>query len=86
MRTRVKSRIVFSKGLWVLSLLTVSLVVFAATGEDYDKLDEAAVAARSGQVEQARETLQSLLADASMAVSWRSTAARRRMGLRSCLS
>ncbi|MHC4111332.1 MAG: multiheme c-type cytochrome [Planctomycetota bacterium] len=67
MRNRFNSHIKFYASLCVFSLLAITLAAFAVAGEVYDKLDQAAVDARSGKVEQAREVLRSLLADKATA-------------------
>ncbi|MHC4120344.1 MAG: multiheme c-type cytochrome [Planctomycetota bacterium] len=68
MRSRFNSHIRFCASLCVLSLLAVTIAAFAGTGETYDKLDQAAVDARSGKVEQGRAALNALLKDKSSAV------------------
>ncbi len=68
MRSWFNSHIKFYESLCVFSLLAITLAAFAGAGEVYDKLDQAAVDARSGKVEQAQEVLKSLLADKATAV------------------
>ncbi len=68
MRSRFNSHIKFYASLCVFALLAMTLAAFAGAGEAHDKLDQAAVDARSGKVEQAQEVLKSLLADKGIAV------------------
>ena len=68
MRSRFNSHVRFYASLCVVSLLAVTVAVFAGVGETYDKVDQAALEARSGQLEPAKATLKSLLADKSTAV------------------
>ncbi len=68
MRSRFNSNIKFYASLCVFSLLAITIAAFAGAGEVYDKLDQAAVDARSGKVEQAQATLTSLLKDKATTV------------------
>ncbi|MHC4583363.1 MAG: multiheme c-type cytochrome [Planctomycetota bacterium] len=68
MRSRFNSHIKFYTGLCAFSLLAITIAAFAAAGDVYDKLDQAAVDARTGKVEQAQATLTSLLKDKATAV------------------
>ncbi|MFC1781936.1 tetratricopeptide repeat protein, partial [Planctomycetota bacterium] len=68
MRSRFNSQIKFYSSLCVFSFLTITIVSFAGSDEVYDKLDQATVAARSGQIEQAQEMLNSMLSDEATAV------------------
>ena len=68
MRSRFNPRIKFYTSLCVFSLLAITIAVSAGASAVYDKLDQAAVDARSGKVEQAQKVLKSLLADKATAV------------------
>jgi len=68
MRSRFSSHIKFYTSLCVFSLLAITIAAFAGAGEVYDKLDQAAVDARSGKVEQAQAALTALLNDKAAAV------------------
>ena len=68
MRSRFNSHIKLYASLCVFALLVITIAAFAGAGEAYDKLDQAAVDARSGKVEQAQATLTSLLKDKATAV------------------
>ncbi len=68
MRSRFNSQIKFHLNLCIFSLLAINIAAFAGVGEVYDKLDQAAVSARSGQVEQAEEVLKSMLEDKDTAI------------------
>ena len=70
MRSRFNSHIKFYTSICAFSLLAITIVAFAGAGagEAYDKLDQAAVDARSGKVEQAEAVLTSLLKDKATAV------------------
>ena len=68
MRSWFSSHIKFYTSICVFSLLAITIAAFAGAGEVYDKLDQAAVDARSGKVEQAQATLTSLLKDKATTV------------------
>lgn len=68
MRSRFNAHINFYMIICVLSLLTLTLAAFGGAGDTYDKLDQAALDARSGKLEQARATLTTLLAEKTTAV------------------
>lgn len=68
MRNRFNLHIKFYTSLCVFSLLAITIAAFAGIGEVYDKLDQAAVDARSGKMEQALEVLKSMLTDKATAV------------------
>ena len=68
MRSRFNPRIKFYTSLCVFSLLAITIAVSAGASAVYDKLDQAAVDARSGKVEQAQATLTSLLKDKATTV------------------
>ncbi|MFC1761355.1 multiheme c-type cytochrome [Planctomycetota bacterium] len=68
MRTQFNSKSNFYVSVCIVSLLTLGIAAFAGAGESSDKLDQAAVSARTGQAEQAQEVLKSLLKDEATAV------------------
>ncbi|NQV35722.1 MAG: tetratricopeptide repeat protein [Phycisphaeraceae bacterium] len=68
MKSLLNSHIKFYASLCVFVLLGVTIAAFAAAGDGYSKLDQAAFDARSGKLEQAQATLTSLLADKDNAV------------------
>ena len=69
MRSRFSSHIKFYTSLCVFSLLAITIAFAGAgAGEAYDILDQAAVDARSGKVEQAQAALTALLKDKATAV------------------
>jgi tetratricopeptide (TPR) repeat protein len=67
MRNRFNSHIKFYTIICVFSLLAIT-IAFAGVGEEYDKLDQAAVDARMGKLEQGQAVLTSLLKNKSTAV------------------
>ena len=68
MRSWFNLHIKFYSSLCVFSLLAITIAAFAGVGEVYEKLDQAAVDARSGKVEQAQEVLKSMLTDKATTV------------------
>ena len=68
MRSWFNLHIKFYSSLCVFSLLVITIAAFAGVGEVYEKLDQAAIDARSGKEEQAREVLKSMLTDTATAV------------------
>jgi tetratricopeptide (TPR) repeat protein len=68
MRSWFNLHIKFYSSLCVFSLLAITIAAFAGVGEVYEKLDKAAVDARSGKVEQAQEVLKSMLTDKATTV------------------
>ncbi len=68
MRSRLNSHIKFYGCLCVFSLLAIAMVAFAGEGDTYDKLDQAALDARSGKLDQAQAALKSLLSGKTTSV------------------
>jgi tetratricopeptide (TPR) repeat protein len=68
MRRRSNLNNSFYAKVCVFVLLAITIAAFAGVGEVYDKLDQAALDARSGKLEPARATLTSLLTDKDNAV------------------
>lgn len=68
MRSRSNLHISLCVTVCLFSLVAITLTAFAAAGDGYTKLDQAALDARSGKLDQARATLTSMLNDKDSAV------------------